>query len=58
MKTLLGEVPDDDIIAVRALDGRWNYGPARLFPLLQIEEGGIYPDMHSAWHAGRKEAGQ
>lgn len=42
-----------DIVAVRAIDGRWNYGPAHTEALLRSEEFGVYPTAPEAWRAGQ-----
>ena len=45
-----------DLIAVRAIDGRWNYGPAMLEAALRSEETGVYPDQFTAFRAALKDS--
>lgn len=54
----LSRIAPTEIIAVQALDGRWNYGPAILEAALRSEEFGVYPDAPTAWRAGQQESGK
>ncbi len=43
-----------DVVAVQALDGRYNFGPPRLVDALSSEETGPFPDRQSAELAARQ----